>query len=368
MFILSALIVAGCSKDNNNGDNGKQIELPNQSEQTQNIFADETSGDFTFNAKSNWTATVTENSPTKASSVLWLRLLLNGTETYSGSAGAINLTIELDPNHSGVERSAYITVKSGNDEITITVTQNKVTAAGKANKLISRIISHDVDDGKDGDRETIFTYDSKGRVKSMTTTSEKSTSVHSYEYTYESNTIVCKITHPDEGIIMQTYQLNSQGYISSFTETPNNTNGHVRTVTTFTYSNDGYLSNIKEQESNENFDKTFNESFTWTDGNFTAITRNNGVDYYSYYSEYPNSSNLDLATIPRDHLDPHLSLIGLTGKRAKNLVHEARWTTEHPDALTRYLYDFDGDGYVTAIYMGWDDNNKEKWYTITYQN
>ena len=128
IMLIPAFIITGCSKDS---DGDVQIQLPNQSEQTQTGYAnDQTTGGFTFVAKAAWTATVAETTPPRASGVSWLRLSLNGTEAYNGGAGTINLVIELDTNYTGETRSATITVKSGNNSITITVTQQGKTKEG----------------------------------------------------------------------------------------------------------------------------------------------------------------------------------------------------------------------------------------------
>lgn len=132
MLLLPAFVLVGCSDDNNGDDNGgKQIELPDQSEQTQQGYADdETTGGFTFTAKSAWTATVLETTTSRASSVSWLRLLHNGTEKYEGGAGTFTLTIEIAPNHTGKTRTATIDITSGTDKITVTVTQEGTTENG----------------------------------------------------------------------------------------------------------------------------------------------------------------------------------------------------------------------------------------------
>ena len=133
-FALGAATFTACEKGEEDGGN-KQIELPDQSEQTQQAYADEetTGGGFTFVAKSAWTAAVAETTPppadsrafapTRAANVPWLRLLIGGEETYSGGAGEFTMTIELDPNYTGKTRSATITITCGGVSITITVTQ-----------------------------------------------------------------------------------------------------------------------------------------------------------------------------------------------------------------------------------------------------
>ena len=156
---VSVLVMTGCSKDNNGGgDGGGQITLPNQSEQTQTAFADEeTTGGFTFEAQSAWQAFVEETAPAGRADLTppgnpdtkWLRLLLNGEETYSGGAGRITLTIELDPNYTGETRSATIVIRCGDSSITIAVTQEGTTEEGE--------VPEDPDE-IDQPSEFLFTY------------------------------------------------------------------------------------------------------------------------------------------------------------------------------------------------------------------
>jgi hypothetical protein len=128
---LGAATFTDCDKGG--GDDGdKQIELPNKNEEIQQGYADdETTGGFTFTAKSVWTATVKETTTRAASSgVSWLRLLYEGQEKYDGEAGTFTLAIEIDLNYTGTTRSATITITSGTDKITVTVTQDGKTNDG----------------------------------------------------------------------------------------------------------------------------------------------------------------------------------------------------------------------------------------------
>jgi hypothetical protein len=145
-LLLPTFVLVSCDQNSGTPDDpvgeNTQIELPNKSEQTQQAFADEdTSGGFTFTAKSAWTASVVETSATRASNVSWLRLLSNGKETYSGEAGTFTLAVELDPNYTGETRSATITISCGGTEITINVTQNGKKEDGSAPKFIELSMS-----------------------------------------------------------------------------------------------------------------------------------------------------------------------------------------------------------------------------------
>jgi hypothetical protein len=113
------------------------IEIANEQQLEQTAYADEktTGAGFTFTAKAAWTVSVVE---TRASSVEWLKLMINSQESYSGSAGTFNVVIELEPNTSGATRSAVITITSGGDTISITVTQEG-TAAPAPGKTVESI-------------------------------------------------------------------------------------------------------------------------------------------------------------------------------------------------------------------------------------
>ena len=133
-IIFALSLFAGCDKDNEGVDE-KKIELSNKSEQNQTAFADdEAMNGFTFTAKKNWTATVTEGTVLRASSASWLRLLLNGVEKYNGSAGTFTFIIEIDTNYSGVTRTATIDIASGNDKISVNITQQGINQDGTVPK------------------------------------------------------------------------------------------------------------------------------------------------------------------------------------------------------------------------------------------
>ena len=111
---------------------GENLTLSNSSELTQTAFAEEetTGKGFTFTAKSDWTASVKKVSNQKSNGVSWLKLLYKGAETYSGGAGTFTMTISLIPNYLGKTRTATIEIVSGDDKITITVTQSGTTKKG----------------------------------------------------------------------------------------------------------------------------------------------------------------------------------------------------------------------------------------------
>lgn len=370
MFILPAFIITGCSSDDNDDD--KEITLSNQSEETQTAFADEeTTGNFTFTAKSSWTANVSENKKNKSSSVPWLRLMINGVETYNGDAGTFTMTIDIDQNYSGAERSATIIIKtSNNDEITVTVTQNKSTEAGIVPKLISRVIFHDHDDGESHDYDEIytFTYDNKGRVASYSEFSGHSNeTVSSFSFTYETDEIV--VQEKDyNNTYTWTYKLNNKGYVTSLTSN-NRPSGYdyMNRVVTLSYDNNDYLNKATTVDTQDDGSSdTYYTDFIWENGNLTNV---DNEEFYTY-NEYPNFYNIDINQFIYDQSEEPALILGLAGKTSKNLIDTRRWTNEDPDDLTTIRYEFDDDGYVTKIYATWVDSDSPQeealWIEVKY--
>jgi uncharacterized repeat protein (TIGR02543 family) len=100
------------------------IEVPDEEDLSQTAFADENStGEITFTARAPWTIDVDAVAATRASNVPWVRLYLNGVETYSGPAGEFTLEVVVDGNYTGETRKATITLESDGEEIDIALEQ-----------------------------------------------------------------------------------------------------------------------------------------------------------------------------------------------------------------------------------------------------
>jgi alpha-tubulin suppressor-like RCC1 family protein len=111
----------------------------------QTLYADETeSEEITFNAPGDWTATAIDDGTGEAPA--WLTLALGGNSlainnasalsfeaaadtTISGPAGNNSITITLQPNISGADRTAIIiiTITATNKQVTVTITQRYIT-------------------------------------------------------------------------------------------------------------------------------------------------------------------------------------------------------------------------------------------------
>ncbi len=110
LYIIPIFIVlAGCTKDDG-GSNGL-VSLGGPSELS---FAGESSTGQTisFNATGSWTAT---------SNAAWCSI-----DRSSGEAGAASITVTVEKNGTGDNRSANITISTSNSSVNITVKQSKI--------------------------------------------------------------------------------------------------------------------------------------------------------------------------------------------------------------------------------------------------
>ena len=128
LSLLLAAFVAGCSDDD---DAPRDLVLSDNTQTTQTVYADQTSGTgggISFTALSDWTATVTDVTDTKATTdgtVDWLTL-----SAYSGGPGDYTLTLTLTENLTGQDRKAQIEIVCGASRITIIVEQKGTTEGG----------------------------------------------------------------------------------------------------------------------------------------------------------------------------------------------------------------------------------------------
>jgi len=129
LVMLLSLILAFTACKKNEESN---LYLHNKQDAIQTAFADETkTNGFTFTAKNNWVATIKEITNHKNNDVSWLTLFCSEMETYIGNAGTFSMDISLELNYSGQTRRATIEIMSGDDKITITVTQSGTTEEGE---------------------------------------------------------------------------------------------------------------------------------------------------------------------------------------------------------------------------------------------
>lgn len=336
MLLLSVFMLAGCEdtgKDEPGGGEPANITLPDASEKIQAAYADEeTTGGFTFTAESEWTASVKENTSVpstgmpaaKASGVSWLRLLLNGTETYGGKAGTYTLTASLEQNYTGTERSATVTIACGGDKVTVSVTQAGTTQDGEVpvdpnpdpepsrqyERYVARI---EYTDGGEIDMAYSFEYDDRKRIERYVYENNREGQGLEVDETYsfshiDKNTIEIVGKLLDAADETATVKLNDEGSIVSFRIEGDSTDRN-----TYIYEN-GYLARIGMMDHGADNGR----SVTWQNGNLVTYAYDYGTFKENYaYTDYPNNPKVNLDINGLFVLeDDMFSLLDLTGKAA----------------------------------------------------
>lgn len=136
-LFTTAILFVGCSDDD---DPEKPIVVDNKEALTQNVYADKTEGNgVSFVTTGPWTSSIKipASSRSTSESPDWVSITPN-----SGSkAGNYTIAINLEPNKTGSDRSATITINCEGTEITINVTQKGTKEDGT---VLARTISFKV--------------------------------------------------------------------------------------------------------------------------------------------------------------------------------------------------------------------------------
>jgi hypothetical protein len=140
-FALGAATLTSCKPEEPG--TPPTIEVPDDKDLNQTAFADEeTTGEITFTARAPWTIDVNAVAATRASNVPWVRLYLNGEETYSGPAGEFTLEVVIDGNYTGQTRKATITLESDGEEIDIALEQQGKKEDGTVPDMKEPLTAH----------------------------------------------------------------------------------------------------------------------------------------------------------------------------------------------------------------------------------
>lgn len=129
LLAMVVLVLAGCEK--NNEEDRTNITVPNQTQLTQTVYADQTTGasGVTFTTAGAWRSSIDEGTAVRSSESSasgWISI-----DPDSGDkAGSYTVNIRLTTNDTGEKRSATITIICGGDKIMITITQESVTQEG----------------------------------------------------------------------------------------------------------------------------------------------------------------------------------------------------------------------------------------------
>lgn len=249
-----------------------------------------TASGITFTATEAWSATVHE----VRSEASWLTI-----SPDHGEAGTYTLTIKLEANDTGANRSAEIVIACGDSTLKITITQKAAeqvtppTPTIEDKNRIAAIFLYEDGDEDDFDR-AFLTYNDKGEIASI-----KYERIDNNELTREiTQTIkydgrnvtipeVCYYLHTEDYPQQHSYKMKDDEYIDGTAIL--NADG-----TLSSYSYDGEVFNISYGKDGR-VDKYTNEQseavalFTWEDGNLTSIyTDELGLTITINYSEKEN--------------------------------------------------------------------------------
>ncbi|MDR2423399.1 MAG: BACON domain-containing protein, partial [Prevotellaceae bacterium] len=88
---------------------------------TQTVYADKTTGKSSVNITTTgaWTSSIAEAPATRAAAPTWITI----SPSSGNAAGAYAIAITLEPNYSGADRSAVITISCAGQQIVINLTQ-----------------------------------------------------------------------------------------------------------------------------------------------------------------------------------------------------------------------------------------------------
>ena len=172
LLLLMTAFVACSDSD----DAPQSIVLDKGTQTQQTIYADQTTNGkgITFHASEAWTATITDTTRAAAE---WIRL-----SQYSGEAGSYTLTLTIDENTTGKDRTAEIRIEAGSSVITITISQKGITkeeedntkpepeqpTAQKVSKISIYTMPIDADPADKTEDQfemsVSYNYDSEGRI------------------------------------------------------------------------------------------------------------------------------------------------------------------------------------------------------------
>ena len=121
LLLVAGIIFTGCR----NNETPEAIVVANPESLEQTVSADARTGTSTvkFTTQASWISSIAEEST--GASVMWASI-----SPWRGNAGDHNITINLQPNTTGADRTAIITITSGDEDIQIRITQRYVRADG----------------------------------------------------------------------------------------------------------------------------------------------------------------------------------------------------------------------------------------------
>jgi hypothetical protein len=320
MLLMSAFAFVACDK----AESPKDIIVQNGG-QPQTLFADDAKGSsgVSFTTTGPWSSSIVEATSTRAAAPDWIVISPDGGK----EAGEYTISITLDVNTTGKDRTAVITISSGGTEITITITQKGTKEDGtvpddpddhdKAG-WVKRINGEEVVYGTTDNRG--ITYVNKVGNKSYTT---KIISMTLWSYVYD-------------GTMQNVYEYNPGGIITGVTT---HVDDSAYGYTTECQWDGDKLSHIRGDQYGVTRDGILNTEFIY--GTTEYRLGNIDINWLLGASQY--YTGLPVAAIGvRTSGDNYKLLAGKTQT-------DPSTGGKYDDTYT-YRYEFNDDGYIAKIY------------------
>ena len=325
-MLFVSFVILSCDK-NDDGET-TAITVPNQTELEQTVYADNTTGKsgITFTTTGAWTSSINESSLSrsdKTSSPEWISI-----DPASGDkAGSYTISISLNKNLTGANRSAIITIICGGERITISITQEATTEEGK----------EPVPEAPDGKVKKI-----NGQI---------------IKY-HDGGGLFSKIGDAIYG--NKFYSETEWAYLSG--ESPRFDGWYCY----FNYGTNGLVKETTFQYGNLAINQKM--SYQWDGNKLIAVydnyyneIQNEGMRLNIKYGEVEYSKgNIDINWLitntidgNRTFLTPPESSIGIKSIPYNNLISQIEHTDLNIDkysAVYTYRYDLNSEGYITKIY------------------
>lgn len=352
-LFMVCMMISSC----NSGENTPSgITVTNQDEFVKAFSAEGTSASINFNAEGDWSASV---STKDSNGENWIDI--NPKSGKAGENQTINITIS--ENTGGEERSATITIISGDITVTITITQNgSKEGEGNVNpdkSLITKITAYGIKyDGGETVKlyESSLKYDNGKLISATSAGSYENYSKYTFnqECSYDASTKILKIQSEEKSeypggssyekrLENWNIETNELGYVT-FLSGKVYINDKLRSSATdeYDYDNEGYLryyhfvqKGYDEFGNETGTDGYSNSTYIWNNGNLTELHDNDlGLSWLKMeYGEELNDAIFDLnqlmcyGSTPMPDYTPILLNMG---KISKNLQ-------------TKYYYYYEGE-------------------------
>ncbi|WP_300796050.1 BACON domain-containing carbohydrate-binding protein [uncultured Bacteroides sp.] len=368
----------------------------NQEELNQEFSANENTGTIHFYAEGDWTASV---STTDNADNSWIDI--NPKSGTAGSDQMVNFTIA--QNTTGKERSATITIKSGDVTVTANIKQNTTFKeewdTELEDNMVTKITAYGIKNGSNNPEwlyETTFLYKNGQLVHTVTVGSYEiynSKVTYRQEFQYDpavkflisqtnetTEYLDTKITDENEKLENWLMETNGDGYVTqSIGKIYNNEILNSDVTDQFTYDNTGHLATYYFFQ--KNYDKDGNEiesdgpsnsTYIWNNGNLSEM-RDNETNLAWMKMEYGNELNdgfFDINQLMCDGYYPqpdYTSIILNMGKTSKNLqtkyytYYQGETSgTENASRATEASYE--------AIEISYHRDEKGRIYIINYKH